>query len=123
MIKHIDKEDVKVQWTGSYPTLCYGEWNIVVAGLPLNGLGEGHFETLGSYDSWAFAEDYDVEWSAYEDGLCKDDWIKEVLENNLNHLKSTLIKHNIEPNEQVLGILYECIQAKDWRRNSCGGCI
>lgn len=122
MIKSLSKEDVDVEWTGTYPARCFGEWVISIKGLRLASIGRENFNTFGEYGTWYF-KDWLEEWESYKDGLKKNKWIEFIIEENHNNLHSSLKKSNIEPNEQVLGILFDAIQEEDWRSNGCGGCI
>ena len=67
----------------------------------------------GIYEKFHFTEDWDVEWSSYEDGLECEDWIK--------FNKEWLSKLPLEPDEY--GFVYDEFNSSDWRSGSCGGCI
>lgn len=115
---------IDVTWTGRYPTLCSGKWKIIIGGIELTGLGSDNFDTNGTYDTWHF-EDWDDVWETYRDGLYFDAWYKTtLLAQDTNGLKSSLIRHGFDvENEDFIQDLYDEITVKDWRHNSCGGCI
>ncbi|QQV88990.1 hypothetical protein [Providencia phage PSTRCR_121] len=114
---------IDVTWTGGYPTLCFGKWKIIIDGIELTGLDSQEFNTAGTYDTWHF-EDCDDVWEIYRDGLYFDAWYKTLLEQDTNGLKSSLIRHGFDvENKAFIEDLYNKINAKDWRHNSCGGCI
>ena len=123
MIKQLNLDDVLVSWSGEYPNLCSGNWNIQIMGFKLSGIGRDEFNTYGEYDTWSFGDDWSEEWEQYSDGLSLNEWVEYIKESNHNNLIESLKKSNIEPNNQVLSILFEKIQPHDWRHNSCGGCI
>lgn len=69
--------------------------------------------TFGCHRRFRFAEDWEVVWSSYEDGLDCHDWI----EANEHWLK------NISIDKEVQEEIFRAFQASDWRHGSCGGCI
>lgn len=114
---------IEVNWSGGYPTLCYGKWTIVIDGIKLTGLEQEHFSTYGVYDTWHF-EDWNDVWETYTDGYRFNSWYKNLLAHDTNGLKSSLVRHGFDiNNEDFIEDLYEAIQEKDWRHSSCGGCI
>ena len=119
----VNADDVCVEWTGSYPNLCSGEWIVIIHGLRVGGIQPDNFGTNGEYDDWGFTDDWDVVWTTYNDGDDQEQWIDLVLSSDINHLITSLEKHNIKPSRELLAILFKKIKAVDWRHNSCGGCI
>lgn len=110
--------NIKVEWTGKWPCLCYGEWKLTIDGedksnLIPEELRESEMNTYGSYSQWRFEEDWEVVWENYVDGMPCRDWI----ENNKYWLDNISSDYNIQ--EQ----LYCAFQTRDWRHGSCGGCI
>lgn len=105
----------EVEWTGDYPHLCSGEWIIKKDGkiieLP-KSVSKSHMGTLGTYSEWTFDENYCEFFEDYEDGLCFEDWIV------VNIWVKRITTDVTEQKE-----LYKKISEKDWRHNSCGGCI
>ena len=105
----------EVNWTGRYPSLCFGEWIIKYKGdiitLPEN-LQKAEMKTYGTYSSWHF-EDWREVFDDYEDGVGMSSWIKD------NDCWISKITNNQEEKEE----LFLKIQEKDWRHGSCGGCI
>lgn len=72
---------VEAKWSGSYPTLCMGEWTLKVNGKNVSGLiprklRKSAMNTYGVYEEWHF-EDWQEVFEDYEDGLGCEDWIKE----------------------------------------------
>ena len=109
---------VEAKWTGSYPCLCSGEWilkvnNIDVSNLIPEELRTSSMNTFGSYSSWYFTEDWNVEDYYYLDGLECEDWIKD----NKDWLDKITTAHSVQKE------IYYTIQLKDFRAGSCGGCI
>ena len=107
---------VDVEYTGSFPNYCRGKWNIVVNGIPLTGIGGGHFNTAGYYSSYEKS-------SRYSDGLYVPEWIEEQRKEDPNGLCSSLKRHGFEITNELLEILYHEISPCDWRRGQCGGCL
>lgn len=110
---------VSVNWTGSYPCLCSGQWEIVVDGIPLTGIESNPFHTYGNYASWHFGEDWDEQWEYHNSGLDFDEWFKETP----NGLRESLQRHGFTITEELMKNLYDCINEVDWQHGSCGGCI
>ena len=113
---------LNVEWTGSYPCLCHGEWIISYDGIRLTvpeDVREDHMNTYGEYGRWYFDEEYMEEWEYYTDGYEEDVWI----ENNIDWIKSMFQEHGIEVTDELLSELFAQIQINDWRHGSCGGCI
>lgn len=109
---------ITVHWTGRYPTLCYGEWKIIIDGICLTGIEDSPFKTIGDYQSWHFEEDYSEVFEDYEDGESFSiGWLE------TNGLQDSLNRHGIILTEEEQIDLYDKIQSEDWRHNSCGGCI
>ena len=109
--------NIQVEWSGKYPTLCFGEWIIIINGIKLSGVTHEPMNTYGKYATWHFGEDWIDEWEYYEDG---NHW-HETLPNNLE-MALRLAGFNPK-DENLIESLYEKVQEKDWRHNSCGGCI
>lgn len=102
-------------WTGRYPNLCSGVWELYHDGdfvrtdIPFQGEPAG---TYGVYFQWYFVGDLDEEWEDYEDGLGCDAWCTEYAD-----WLVTVADKDEWPK------IFEAFQASDWRYNSCGGCI
>lgn len=108
---------VIAKWSGSYPCLCSGEWNLEVNGVDVTcyipiELRKSPMETLGEYQSWHFENWIEV-FESYVDGLSCHEWI----EKNKNWLD--IITDDIEVQMEI----FNAINAKDWRHGECGGCI
>lgn len=112
------KHDIKVKWTGGYPNLCSGHWEIIIDGKYLTNLMNSNFETFGTYSSWHF-EEWNEVFEDYEDGLCFEQWKQDPPNNLLFSLKLA----GFEVTENLLQELYLAINSQDWRHSSCGGCI
>ena len=110
--------NINVSYSGSYPILCSGEWTITVGSVKLTY--EESMGTFGSYGSWSFGEDYIEEWEYEEEGLHADDWIEIGRGKEIIH---DLKVQGIELTNEERLELYEKVQSRDWRHNSCGGCI
>lgn len=108
----------EVEWTGHFPNLCRGKWKIKKDGCDLSryipkDLHDSPMNTEGSYERWHFTDGWEDVWENYSDGLPFEDWIEEN--------KKWVSKIAENPKEQSQ--LYEAIREKDWRHDSCGGCI
>lgn len=118
---------VDVEYTGSFPNYCCGKWNIVVNGIPLTGIGGGHFNTEGYYTAYSFTEDWDEVSSEYSDGLEEHEWIEEQKKEDPNGLPNGLLqslkRHGFKITNELLEALYHEIRLCDWRHGQCGGCL
>lgn len=108
----------EVNWSGSYPNLCCGEWTICRDGIDVSdlipeNLRYRHMNTRYVYVKWHFTADWDEEWERYFHGLSAKKWIRK------NRYWISKICSNREEEFQ----LYHAINALDWRHGSCGGCI
>lgn len=116
--------DVSASWSGSYPTLCYGEWEIIINGIELQNLENENFETFGEYGQWRMTIDWEDEFYTVEEGNTKHEWIDMVRKENTNNLITSLTDAGFDPNDdKILSALYEAINCVDWIHFSCGGCI
>ena len=119
----------KVEWSGSYPNLCSGEWAIFYNDVKLEIPMEGEEEyssrrqrdmgTAGEYSRWYFDENYSEKDETYYDGAECADWIVANQE---------WVDEMFDANEIPKGFftyhqLYKAIQENDFRSGSCGGCI
>ena len=70
---------IKVNWSGYYPNLCFGVWEIKIDDkllpIPEDKINTD-MNTFGSYQSWHF-EDWIEVFEDYEDGLFFDEWLLE----------------------------------------------
>lgn len=52
-------KEISVEWTGSWPCLCHGEWKLIIDGKDMSSIlpfqGEDA-NTHGTYSSWKFDE-------------------------------------------------------------------
>ena len=114
--------NVKVQWTGRYPCLCFGEWivaiNGVVVPLPENKR-KCEMNTRKEYESVDMLTE-EVEY--YWDGMRERRWIRLNRDWLLEAVKK-VITVNPEEELQLLKDLYRGFREQDWRHGSCGGCI
>ncbi len=106
----------EVNWTGSWPCLCSGEWVILKNGVNVSDAipeerRSSPMDTFGTYGTWYF-DNWEERWEDYEDGLHREDWIA------ANPWINTICDTEDEKNQ-----LYWKIAKCDWRHNSCGGCI
>lgn len=111
-----------VEWTGSYPNLCSGEWVIKYDGIELtvpDDIKYATMDTFGEYGSWYFDEDMYEVWDYYTDGDDEETWITK----NIDWVKSMFEEHGIEVTSELLSTLFKKVQEEDWRHGSCGGCI
>lgn len=109
---------VEAKWTGKYPNLCSGEWilkvnNKDVSLLIPKELKNSSMNTYGTYRTWHFTDDWDVEFNSYEDGLDCENWIEE----------NKYWLNKISTNLSVQKNIYYEISTEDFRCGSCGGCI
>ena len=105
-------------WTGEYPCLCRGKWQLKVNDKWVSNkipedLREDSMNTYGSYGKWHFDNDWMVNWEYYNDGLKCDGWIAE----NKEWLDSITTDENVQRD------IFEAINEEDFRHGSCGGCI
>ena len=110
--------EVSAYWSGSWPCLCHGEWTLIIDGenksnLIPEGIRKENMDTKGSYEHWAFDDNYVEQWWSEEDGLDESDWIRE------NDSWLSKITYDYE----LKGSIFKAFQLKDWRHGSCGGCI
>lgn len=113
---------LEVEWTGSYPCLCSGEWIIKYNDIELKV--PNHYKTrdmctLGEYSRWYFNEDFEECEENYINGLDEVDWIYD----NYNWIKRMFDKENIVVTDELLSELYNKISEQDFRDGSCGGCL
>lgn len=109
---------VKADWTGKFPSLCYGEWKLFVCGEDVSEkipdrLRRTHMNTFGSYPQFHFEDGWNEVWESVVDGLEVSDWIA-----SNNEWLST-----ITGSDETKRMIYYAIQEEDWRHCSCGGCI
>ncbi len=111
--------NVMANWTGEYPHLCNGKWQLKVNDkwvsdkIPKD-LREDSMNTYKKYENWHFANDYrEVVRENYYDGLKCDEWLAE----NKEWLDSITTDENVQKD------IFEVINEEDFRRGSCGGCI
>jgi hypothetical protein len=111
--------NVKVNWTGRYPVLCHGEWQLWIDGvdysdkIPKTLRKNTHMNTWGVYEQWSFDKNFLEIWETYEEGLEVDEWI----EANASWLVE------ITTEEELMKSIYYAFQKQDWRHGQCGGCI
>lgn len=114
--------NLKVEWTGSYPNLCGGEWIITYDNIELNvpdNIKHEPMNTHGLYYEWTFDEEWDIVWTTYEEGLDKFQWI----ETNEQWVRQMFEEKDIKVTDELLSELYDMISIEDWRYGSCGGCL
>lgn len=109
---------VIAKWTGHYPCLCYGEWELVIDGIDYSDmipemLRHSPMNTYKTYKTWHFDSERNVSWESYIEGMNCDEWI--------NENKEWLNK--ITDNSQTQCEIYSAINSQDFRTESCGGCI
>jgi hypothetical protein len=109
---------VEARWSGSYPTLCYGKWTLIVNGKDVSmfipeELKESSMYTYGTYQSWHFNDDWMEEFEDYDNGLDCEDWIEE------NKYWLDTITEDLKIQEEI----FYAINEQDFRTGSCGGCI
>ena len=108
---------VKANWSGSYPTLCFGKWTLEVNGVDVSmfipdELRENSMNTYGTYEEWHF-EDWLEVFEDYEDGMMCEEWIA----------VNKYWLDTITEDDDIQTEIYYAINAHDWRHGSCGGCI
>ena len=117
--------NITVEWTGKYPTLCFGEWIIEIDGTRIvddteDTILKKNMYTFGEYSEWYFDDDYSEVWDYCIDGLKYDKWVQSEPGKPLVEL----IKRNgFDLTEDEIEELYFKLQREDFRNNSCGGCI
>ena len=111
----------KTEWSGSYPTLCYGSWKLTYNGVEVElpeEMKSSSMGTIGIYSSWHF-EGWSEVFEDYSDGLNESSWI----EKHRSWVVPILEKACIPTNDETLANLFSAFQENDWRHSSCGGCI
>lgn len=106
--------DWRAVWTGGYPCLCVGEWQLFKDGRRVHEVPYGMEPayTEGTYQRWQFDEDWLEVFEDYEDGMSESEWIGE------NRLWLSDIA-----DEEDFPKIFRAFQESDWRYMSCGGCI
>lgn len=110
-----------VNWTGSYPGLCFGEWIIKYKEKTLElpeAIKKNDMGTYGEYESWHFEDGMEI-FESYTDGLNEKAWI----ETNREWIEPLFNRYSIPLTDGVLHEFYTKIQENDFRSGSCGGCI
>lgn len=108
---------IQVEWTGSYPTLCHGEWVIKYNDIELTIPKDMKYSYMYTFKSY---KEYNKgNCNYYKEGLDDLEWI----EFNKDWITIMFEEHNIQVTEELLLELFEKIRAKDWRYGSCGGCV
>ena len=108
---------VKANWSGRYPTKCFGKWTLEVNGVDVSmyipaELRRDSMNTYRTYQRWYF-KNWLEEFEDYEDGLMRDEWIAE------NKYWLDVITNDINIQMEI----FYAINEKDWRHGECGGCI
>lgn len=121
-------KNITVEWTGSYPNLCSGEWLIRIDNKLIidpnrqnyGSLLKSRMDTRKEYSTWSFGENWDENWDYYYSGKNFSDWCNS--EKGIKLLE--LIKNQgFDLTKEEIIFLYDSINEKDWNNNSCGGCI
>lgn len=91
----------KAEWSGHYPTLCFGKWTLYknekdISHLIPDKLREKTMYTFGKYQSWHFEEWIDK--NRY--------WLNAICDCETDYKR-----------------VFKAFQKSDFRTNSCGGCI
>ena len=118
-------KNIIVEWTGSYPTLCFGEWIIKIDGVRIvdnteDTILKKDMNTYGNYSNWHFDEDYSEIWEDYTDGLNYENWLQSDTGKSLIELTK---RNGFELTSEEIEDLYIKLQQQDFRTGSCGGCI
>ena len=113
---------IEVSWTGEYPCLCFGSWQITIDGnklpIPENRIGSD-MGTFGTYQSWHFDGEWNEVFESYDEGDFFETWI----DGNKEWIDAGLKEIGVELSDFDYRNLYDEISASDWRSGSCGGCI
>jgi len=115
--------EINAKWTGSYPNLCFGHWEILIDDkylpIPEDKLTE-NMNTFGTYQAWYFDSHWLEHFTSYSEGLSDLEWIDE----NKAWIDTGLaeIGKKFESFSDYIA-LYNAIQENDFRRRECGGCI
>lgn len=116
--------NIEVLWSGKYPSLCFGRWEIVVNGKSLevpSFLIDKSMGTFGTYEEWHFGGESGWEeiFESYKDGEEFQAWLSK----NAGWIDAGFKKLGFDASPDDVHNLFLKIQEKDWRHNSCGGCI
>lgn len=109
---------VVAKWTGEYPTLCFGEWQLYINDKDCSNkipedIRKKEMNTEKDYNVYYLDEDYDDHWTEIFRGLSCEEWIKEN-----DYWLNTITK-----DKDVKREIFKAINKEDWVHNSCGGCI
>lgn len=113
-----ENREITATWTGTYPCLCHGEWEITIGGeeveLPVD-VRYRHMNTYGTYAEWYFGGDsgWEEQWDYYEDGLTYEPWVE----------ANSWWLRDLHLTDTETRALYDAINKEDFRPGSCGGCI
>jgi len=114
--------NITAKWTGRYPSLCCGHWEIIVDGeyLPIpEDKAQETMNTYGTYESWHFDEHWSEVFEDYQEGMYESEWFDE----NKSWIDVGLAQIKKHFGYMDYCALYEAIRKEDFRRGSCGGCI
>jgi hypothetical protein len=114
--------EISAQWTGLYPNLCSGHWEILVDGEYLPIPADKREETMNTYNTyqcWHFDSHWSETFEDYQDGMYETEWIEE----NKSWIDAGLAQIKKQFGYKEYCDLYEAIRKEDFRAGSCGGCI
>lgn len=109
---------VEANWSGTPPCLCWGQWTLKINGIDVTDkipkkLRGSSMNTYGIYQKWSLDKSFIEHCETYEDGLNLQEWIQ----HNKYWLDTITDDYNIQKE------IFLAIQKKDFRMESCGGCI
>lgn len=111
------KPKYEAVWTGEWPALCCGIWELYFYGNPIEtefpfGI-DRPADTYGEYRHYYYSREVgDEVIDYYTSGLQEDQWIKQYY----NWL-------NTFANPEDFSMIFKSFQKNDWRHGECGGCI
>tara|TARA_R110000765_G_scaffold426338_1_gene541624 strand:+ start:1095 stop:1445 length:351 start_codon:yes stop_codon:yes gene_type:complete len=114
--------DIVIEYTGSYPSRCLGEWSVTVNDkkLDIGSDSSGEKDTSICYSTWHFEDWIDV-WEDHEDGLDFSEWCQSEIGKRIIGYIQSEVDGELTYDEKI--DIFGQVQDLDFRSSSCGGCI
>lgn len=137
--------DWYAHWTGKWPSLCYGEWQLFKnevrqhVRIPFNDYEDVDYENKEAYTEQELEDGFRlVRGMGSPANTYREDWSHCALSRDYDELYSTYedgLKREewcreyegflleVDPRAEDWGKIYRAFRAEDFRPNSCGGCL